>query len=33
MYEEAGNSNLLMLLNTAVYPFLAAAIITLLGKV
>ncbi|MBJ7549189.1 hypothetical protein [Marinomonas ostreistagni] len=33
MYEEAGNSNLLMLLNTAVYPFLAAVIITLLGKV
>lgn len=32
MYEEAGNSNLLMLLNTAVYPFLAAAVITLIGK-
>lgn len=32
MYEEASNSNLLMLLNTAVYPFLAAAVITLLGK-
>lgn len=32
MYEEAGNSNLLMLLNTAIYPFLAAAVITLLGK-
>ncbi|SBS25149.1 hypothetical protein MAQ5080_00195 [Marinomonas aquimarina] len=32
MYEEAGNSNLLMLLNTAVYPFLAAAVITLTGK-
>lgn len=32
MYEEAGNSNLLMLLNTAIYPFLAAAVITLIGK-
>lgn len=32
MYEEAGNSNLLMLLNTAVYPFLVAAVITLIGK-
>lgn len=32
MYEEAGNSNLLMLLNTAVYPFLVAAAVTLLGK-
>lgn len=32
MYEEAGNSNLLMLLNTAVYPFLTAAVIALLGK-
>ncbi|RDL43730.1 hypothetical protein DN730_13365 [Marinomonas piezotolerans] len=30
MYEEAGNSNLIMLLNTAVYPFLVAAILTLL---
>ena len=34
MYEEAGNSNLIMLLNTAIYPFLVAAVLTLLlGKV
>ena len=33
MYEEAGNSNLLMLLNTAIYPFLAAMIVSfILGK-
>lgn len=33
MYEEAGNSNLVMLLNTAIYPFLAAALLALLGKI
>ncbi|MBM6551198.1 hypothetical protein [Marinomonas ostreistagni] len=33
MYEEAGNTNLVMLLNTAIYPFLAAALLALLGKI